>query len=145
SSGSSLLTGIMVGVATLYGHRSFLGGLSLMWMGPRRGRPHRIAKEDLVAAYPASHRFSVGIEEEFGRIEAVAVMRRIRPIDAIAIALPRLELGHIPVPHRIGAGGERQTQPLIRTLWGVKEAEVDARSMGGEQGEIHPRAIPGGA
>jgi hypothetical protein len=29
-------------------------------------------------------------------------------------------------------------------LRGIKEAEVDARRMGGEQGKIHPCAIPGG-
>ena len=38
----------------------------------------------------------------------MAVLRGIRTVDAIAIALPRMELGYIPVPHLIGAGGERQ-------------------------------------
>ena len=75
----------------------------------------------------------------------MAVVRRIGTVDAIAIALPRPELGHIPVPHLIGAFGERQAQPLIGTLRGVEEAEVHPGRMGGEQGKIHPRAIPGGA
>jgi hypothetical protein len=30
------------------------------------------------------------------------------------------------------------------TLRGIEETEVDARGMLGEQGKIHPRAIPGG-
>jgi hypothetical protein len=31
------------------------------------------------------------------------------------------------------------------TLGGVEEAEVDPRGMGGEQGKIHPSALPGRA
>jgi hypothetical protein len=106
---------------------------------------HRITKEDLVSPHPPRNRFGVGIEEQFGRIEAMAFLRNIRSVDAIAIALPWPELGHIPVPHLIGAGGEWQAETLMGTLRRVKEAEVDTRGMRGEQGKIHPGAIPGGA
>jgi hypothetical protein len=105
----------------------------------------RIAKEDLVAAHPARDRFGVGIEEQCGRIEAMAGLRRIRPVDAIAIAWPRLEGGHIPVPHRLGAGGQWQTATLMGTLRRVKAAEGYAGRMGGAQSNMPPSATPGGA
>src|SRR5215510_12269939 len=107
--------------------------------------PDRIAKEDLVAGRPAGNGLRIGIEEQLGRIEAVAVVRGIRPVDAIAIALPWPELRHIPVPHRIRAFGQWQAKTLMGTLRGLEETEVDARGMFGEQGKIHPRAIPRGA
>ena len=75
----------------------------------------------------------------------MAVVRGIWPVDAIAIALPRPELRHIPVPHLIRAFGQGQAETLMGTLRGIEETEVDARCMCGEQGKIHPRAIPRGA
>jgi hypothetical protein len=106
---------------------------------------HRIAKEDLVSPHPPRNRFGVGIEEQFGWIEAMAFLRSIRSVDAIAIALPWPELGHIPVPHLISAGREWQAETLMGTLRRVKEAEVHACGMSREQGKIHPSAIPGSA
>src|SRR5437016_2844877 len=81
----------------------------------------------------------VGIKEQLGRVEAMAVLWDIRTVHAIAIALPRTEPGHIPMPDIIRAGWQRDVQRLVGTLRGVEEAEINPRSMLGEQREIHPR------
>jgi len=105
--------------------------------------PERIAKEGLVPPYPAGKGLGVGIKEELGRIEAMAVLRGIRTVHAIAIALPRTEPGHISVPDIIRTGWQRDAQRLVGTLRGVEEAEINPRSMLGEQRKIHPSTIPG--
>src|SRR6266545_7255086 len=105
--------------------------------------PERIAKEGLVPPYPAGNGLGVGIKEELGRVEAMAVLWGIGTVYTIAIALPRTETGHIPVPDIIRAGWQRDAQILVGTLRGVEEAEINPRSMLGEQRKIHPSAIPG--
>ena len=72
------------------------------------------------------------------------MLRRIRAVDTVAIALPRTEVGHIPVPDIIRAFCQGDTQALMGILRVVEEAEIDPRSVRREQGKIHPSAIPGG-
>src|SRR6266487_1442696 len=108
------------------------------------GGPERIAKEGLVPPQPAGNRLRVGIKEQLGRVEALSVLRRIRAVDTVAIALPRTEVGHISVPDIIRAFGQWDAQALMGTLRVVEEAEIDPRSVRREQGKIHPSAIPGG-
>jgi len=69
--------------------------------------PEKIAKEGLVPPYPAGKGLGVGIKEQLGRVEAMAVLWGIRTVHTIAIALPRTEPVHISVPDIIRTGWQR--------------------------------------
>src|SRR5262249_27295762 len=84
----------------------------------------------------------VRIEEELGRVEAVALRRLPRAVDAIAVAEPRPHSGQVDVPDLTCLFGHRNAR-LSSVL--VEHAELHAARVLGEEREVDAGAIPGGA
>ena len=84
----------------------------------------------------------VGVEQQLARVEAMSLLRRERPMDAIAVALARTDPGDVAVPAvrrdfrqhetRLGAGR-------------VEQAELDAIRVLGEEREVRPLGVWGRA
>ena len=91
------------------------------------GAVKRVAPRDLALDPPG-----IGVEQELVRVEQVARRRRPGPVRAQAVALPRADARHVPVPDVAGALGQVDAS-LARS---VEQAQRDARGVGGEHGEV---------
>src|SRR3546814_13606312 len=62
---------------------------------------------------------------------------------AVAVVLPRANVGQVAVPDLVRV--LRQGDALeLAAAGAVEETELDLLGMGGEEGEGHARAVPGG-
>src|SRR5439155_5085319 len=80
--------------------------------------------------------------EQLGRVEAVAVLRLVGPVHAIAVARPRADAGQeaVPVQRRALA----QVDPRLVVV-AVEEAQLHALGVLREQREVGPVPVPGRA
>ena len=89
-------------------------------------------------------RARVRIEQQLVRIEAMTGRRLVRPVHAIAVQRRRTDAGHVAVPDLVGVLG--QLDPLqLAVARRVEQADLDLGGVGGEQAEVDPLAVPGGA
>ncbi len=105
----------------------------------------REAEHAVVPAHVPADRLGVGIEDQLGRVEPVALTQVVRPVDAVAIELAGPDLGEVPVPDLLGALPQRDAVRLFPRVGRVEQAQLDGRSVLGEQREVDADAIPGGA
>ena len=109
-----------------------------------RALPSAIAEMRIAPDQAAGEPLGIGIEQQLVRIEAVAVLRLVRPVHAVAVELARRDVGQIAVPDIVGALRQRDALELARAL-AVEQAELDLRRIGGEQREVGAAAVPGRA
>src|SRR3546814_10760155 len=73
----------------------------------------------------------------------MARLRLVGAMHAVAVVLPRANVVQVAVPDLVGV--LRQGDALqLAAAGAVEEAELDLLGMGGEEGEVHARAVPGG-
>ncbi len=85
----------------------------------------------------------IGVDEQLGRIEAVAVRGVVVAVDAIAVEQARKDVRQIAVPDLVGVFGE--VDPLdLATAVRIEQTELDPLGIGGEEREIDAAAVPGG-
>ncbi|HEX2411906.1 MAG TPA: hypothetical protein VHJ39_12125 [Solirubrobacteraceae bacterium] len=97
-----------------------------------------VAEQRLVPTYRSVDGDGVGVEQELRRIAADASAWIVRPVDAVAVALPRADVGRVAVPHPRRHLGEGRAG-LGAVV--VEEAELD--QLGGlrEDREVGPYAV----
>ena len=105
----------------------------------RRADP--VAESASCHADVAVQRLGVGVDQQLVRVEAVAVLRVVGAVDAVAVELPGPHVGQIAVPDLVGVFGQRDAVGLAPALL-VEEAQLDLGGIGGEQREIDAAAIP---
>ncbi len=69
---------------------------------------------------------AVGVDQQLVRVEAVAVLRLIRTMHAVAVKLARRHVRQIDVPHVIGAFRQRDALGLALPC-AVEQAQLDLR------------------
>ena len=74
----------------------------------------RVAEQRLVPSHRAGQRLGIGIEQQLVGIEAMAVLRLIGPVDAIAVDQSRRGAREIAVPHLVDMAGHRQSAFRVR-------------------------------
>src|SRR3546814_147782 len=73
----------------------------------------------------------------------MARLRLVGAMHAVAVVLPRANVVQVAVPDLVGV--LRQGDALqLAAAGAVEEAELDLLGMGGEEREVHARAVPGG-
>ena len=86
----------------------------------------------------------VRVEEQLVRIEAMARVRLVRAVHAIAVELARAHLRQTAVPDEVGALAQREAAHLA--LAGlVEEAQLELLGVLRVDREIHSLAVPGRA
>ncbi len=83
----------------------------------------------------------IGVEQQLVRIEAVAALRRIGTMDAVAVELPGRDVVEIAVPDVLGALRQLDALQLAAPL-GVEQAELDLFRIRREQGKVSAAAVP---
>ena len=87
-------------------------------------------------------RLRVRVDQELRRVEAVAGRRLPRPGDPVAVALARPHARQVDVP--VVRRPLADLDALLAVLV-VEQAELDARGVLAEEGEVRAAAVPGGA
>ncbi len=101
-----------------------------------------VAEDRIVPADLAVEFQRVGVEQQLVGIEAVAVVRLVGTVDAIAVKLAGADLGQVAVPDLVGVFRKRHPGQLAPSA-AVEEAELDPAGVGGEEREIRARSVPG--
>ncbi len=96
-----------------------------------------IAPDELADDVPG-----VRIEQQLVRIETMAALRVVGPMDTVAIQQTRPCFGQVTVPDHVGMLAH--VDALDFMLAGrIEDAQLDAFGMFGKQGEVDALAIPG--
>ena len=107
-------------------------------------RPDAIAVVRVTPAHRPGDRLRIGIEQELMMIEAMAVDRIVRPVDAISVERARSQPRHVAVPDFVGIFGQGIARDFPATAI-VEHAQIDAFGVRGKQREICSRTVPRGA
>src|SRR5689334_14544813 len=83
----------------------------------------------------------VRVEQELVGIEAIAVLRLVRPVGAIPVQEAELRVRQISVPHLIGKFRERVGRDLPLALR-VEYTKINALRMRGEHREVRAESVP---
>ena len=92
-----------------------------------------VAEQGLVPIDAPVDRLGVGVEQQLGRVAAQAVVGVVRAVDAVPVALSRLDAGQERVPDEAVDFG--QFDPGLGAV-GVEQAQLDALGYLAEQPEI---------
>ena len=104
-----------------------------------------VAAHRVVPAHRAVDRLGVRIDQQLGRIEAVARRRLPGAMHAIAVELAGPDLGQVGVPDLVGALDEADAGRLPMGLAALEQAQLHRRRVLAEQGEVDAGSVPGGA
>ena len=72
----------------------------------------------------------------------MAVLRRVRAVDAVAVKLTGVHVGEVAVPHHVGVLGQRDRQRLHLGVDRVEETELDAGGVLGKDREVDADTVP---
>src|SRR4029079_1785453 len=89
----------------------------------------------------ADDRLRVRIEQQLLRIEAMALLRLIRTVHAIAVELAGPRFGQVAMPDLIGLLAQRDALQLAPPAI-IEQAQLDAIRKLREQREVDPLAVP---
>ncbi len=101
-----------------------------------------VPEERRVRVQPAVDGLGVGVQQQFGRVAAVALLRPVGAVHPVAVALSGPDAGQVAVPDEVVDLGQRD-QPL-RAVVG-DQREFDLPGDLGEQREVRARAVVGGS
>ena len=107
-------------------------------------RVHPIAVERIGRTQFAGDALGIGIEQELVMVEAMAVLRLVGPVGAIAVDQAGARIGHVAVPDLVGAFRQLEAHDLAPARR-IEDAELDLGGMGGEHREVGAEPVPGGA
>ena len=120
-----------------------LQGLHRVVPRVHRQRVGPVVRElDLVPLEAADDLAGVRVEQQLGRVEAVALLRLPRAACAQPVQQARLGIGQVAMPDLLRAAGQGGAGELLPAGL-VEQAEVDAVGMLGENSEIDAVAVPG--
>src|SRR5688500_1962101 len=87
----------------------------------------------------------VRVHDQLVWVEAVSRMRRIRSMYAIAVQLPGADVRQVAVPDHVRLLRKRDGERLDLSIHRVEQAQLHARRVFREDGEVDADAVPGGA
>jgi hypothetical protein len=124
------------------GHRGRAVAIVLRQVGV--GMAERVPEDQLVPAHVPVDRLGVGVDEQLGRVEAVALLRLVGAVDPIAVALAGTDPGEVDVPDQIRLLRNADPGQLVIAFGTFEKAELDTGGVLGEQGEVDALAVPRG-
>ncbi|MET3823440.1 hypothetical protein ABID76_006166 [Burkholderia ambifaria] len=110
----------------------------------RAVRMHAIAEQRVGPAELADQLARVRVEQQLGRVEAMAVLRLVRAIRTKAVHGARMRVRQVAVPHLVGAFGQVEAREFL-AAGRVEHAQLDALRMRGKHREVGAKAVPRGA
>src|SRR5262249_55548724 len=85
------------------------------------------------------------VQQQLGRVKAVALFGRVRSVNAVAVALPGARFRQVDVPDLRGLFRHANAGDFFVAVRPVEQAQLDAGGVLREEREIDPGPIPGGA
>ncbi len=96
-----------------------------------------VAKHFFAPLHLACDGLGIGVDEQLCRVEAMALIGFIRPVNAIPVVLARLQTGQEAMPDLVRVLGHADPHGLMRRIGAVEEAQVHAGGIFREQREVH--------
>src|SRR5262249_553840 len=87
-------------------------------------------------------RLGVRVQQQLRGIEAMAVLRLVRTVDAIAVALAGPQPQDRDVPDQVGLLRHRDPRDFVLALGAVQEAHLDAGGVFGKHGKVDRGGVP---
>src|SRR5262249_24138913 len=103
-----------------------------------------VTEQGIIPANVAADGLDVGVEDELSGGEAVAPGGLVRPVDARAVELPRLDVGQVDMPDLVGLFSQGDPLSFRGRLGRIEQTQLDLGSVLREKGEIDAGAVPGG-
>ena len=97
-----------------------------------RGITNAIAKHGVGPRQVAADGLRIRIQNDFVGVKAMAFVGRVRPVDTIAVELPRRNIGQVAVPDLVGVFGKRNARGSAGSLGGTVEAQLYSGSILGK-------------
>jgi hypothetical protein len=116
------------------GHR---GGAVAAVEGVVGPRAVAVAEDRRLVRRLAGDRPRPGVDEQLGGVEAMAVVRLVGPVDAVAVELAGADAGHLDAPHAAAAVLERHAARRHGASRLVEERELDRRGVARVEGEAN--------
>ena len=107
-------------------------------------RADAVAHQRIGPAQAAFQRPSIGVDQQFVGVEAVALFRRIGAVGAEPVQITGGQPGHMHVPDVALAFGKVEALHFLAAIVG-KQAQLDPAGVAGKHGEIDAIAVPAGA
>ena len=103
-----------------------------------------VAEVRIAPAHPPRQQPRIRFDQQFVGIEAVAALRIVRAVAAIAVQQAGTRLGQVAVPDLVGVFVQRDALHFVPT-GGIEEAQLHLGRVFREQRKVDAFAIPGGA
>ena len=104
-----------------------------------------VAEERVVPLHSSADGSGVGVEQQLVRIAAMAPLGVVGAVDAVAVEGAGTDVGEVAVEDVEGPFGKIVAGRFDAIVRVVEEAQFDAGSDLGEEGEVDACAIPGGS
>ena len=102
-----------------------------------------MAGKRIAPLYRAADGFRIGIQEQLGRIEAMAFGWRVGAMDPVAIGLTGADIRQIGMPYPIALLPQLNPLSFDFILRVMEQAQLDSVPVLREKGKIGPLPIPG--
>jgi len=103
-----------------------------------------VAEQCLGPFQAADQLLGIRVDQQFVGVEAVAVFRLVGAVHPVAIDQAGVSVGEVAMVDLIGVFGQLYALDFL-LAGGVEQAQLDLGGVGREEGEVDPKAIPGGA
>jgi hypothetical protein len=100
-----------------------------------------IAEECIRPSELADELSRVGVEQQFVRIEAMAVLRLIGAVCPERVDGARVSVGQVAVPYLVGAFGQCVAFEFLSACR-LEQAQLYSLRVRGEDREVHAQAVP---
>ena len=106
--------------------------------------PDAVAVKRVVPVHAALQQPRVRVDQQLVRVEPVAALGFIGPVDAVAVQLAWAQVRQVAVPDLVRVLGQRHPRRLAPTA-GIEKAQLDPLGVHREQREVDAAAVPVGA
>ncbi len=110
-----------------------------------RGIADGVAEELVTPTDRSAHRLGVRVDQQLAGIEPVSALGVVRSVDPVPVQRPGAHVGQVHVPDVVGLLPHGDRRRRHRSGGIVEEAQLHRPRALGEEGEIDPLAVPGGA
>ena len=107
------------------------------------GVPDRVPVQGVAPSDGPADGLGVRVDQELVRVEPVALLRLVRSVDPVAVQLPGAGVGKVTMPDQVRPLPDGDPLRLDRIVVVIEQAQLDPSGVLGEQGEVHPLAVPG--
>src|SRR5712692_11406139 len=103
--------------------------------------PHRVAEQGVTPLDGPGNGLGVRVEEQLGRVEAVASLWLVGSVHPVAIELPRAYARQVDVPDLIGLFRHADSRDFSVAVRPIKQAQLDLGGVLRKEREVNSGSV----